>query len=79
MSEQELVDCNTANSGCNGGWPSKAYDYVKLKQGLKTDSDYPYTAKGGVCNTASTTRVGNITSYTQYTGQAGMIPSKLQT
>lgn len=29
LSEQQLVDCSTANHGCNGGWPTKAMDYAR--------------------------------------------------
>ena len=28
LSAQQLVDCNTVNEGCNGGWPIKAWKYM---------------------------------------------------
>ena len=46
LSEQNLVDCATSsygNSGCNGGWYTNAWDYIK-KVGIDTQTSYPYTA-----------------------------------
>jgi len=28
-SEQQLVDCDTANLACKGGFPKKAFEYMK--------------------------------------------------
>jgi len=44
LSEEQLVDCVTASEGCNGGWPTTAYDYVIVQGGLATETSYPYTA-----------------------------------
>lgn len=50
VSEQQLVDCSRSfgNYGCSGGWPSNALNYVK-KNGLTTESKYPYTGRDGTC------------------------------
>merc|ERR1712066_765376 len=55
-SEQQLVDCDTNSSGCNGGLEDYAYEYI-LKQGsngIDTQSSYPYTARDGTCDTSKT-------------------------
>jgi len=48
LSEQEILDCSTENSGCVGGQPYLVYDYV-IQNGLAFDRDYAYTAKAGTC------------------------------
>jgi hypothetical protein len=29
FSEQQFVDCDSGNSGCNGGWPTRAFSYAE--------------------------------------------------
>lgn len=43
FSEQQLVDCDTAdgNAGCNGGTKELAFEYAR-KQGIERESSYPY-------------------------------------
>uniref|UniRef100_V5GHR7 Cathepsin L-like proteinase n=1 Tax=Anoplophora glabripennis TaxID=217634 RepID=V5GHR7_ANOGL len=48
LSEQNLVDCSTINSGCNGGWIQAGFDYIR-DNGIETESDYPYNAVQGSC------------------------------
>ena len=48
FSESQLVDCDSANFGCNGGWPYKALNYVKTK-GIASEAEYPYVPRTMSC------------------------------
>jgi len=50
LSEQQILDCDTVDQGCNGGWPYDAYQYVMGAGGIETEQDYPYDAEQGSCN-----------------------------
>jgi cathepsin K len=43
LSEQQLVECVYTRSGCNGGWMSTAFDWIKAN-GQTTEAQFPYTA-----------------------------------
>jgi cathepsin F len=49
LSEQNLVDCDTVDQGCNGGLPSNAYQFITKQGGIDTEASYPYKAVGGKC------------------------------
>lgn len=42
--EQELVSCDTVDSGCNGGWMDDAFTFVRKNGGLTDPGSYPYTS-----------------------------------
>jgi len=58
LSEQNLMDCNYNNNGCNGGYPEYALDYIIRNGGIDTEADYPYQMSRGYC------RYSNANSYT---------------
>jgi len=70
FSEQQLLDCSYAygNYGCNGGFPARAFEHIRLDGGLETSADYPYEmASNDSCRmdrnraTLTVKRVVNVT------------------
>merc|ERR1712038_581048 len=60
MSEQQVVDCDTRDGGCNGGWYDTAWRYVSEEGGIATMSDYPYPARDGSCKASSMDFVSGV-------------------
>jgi C1A family cysteine protease len=48
LSEQQLVDCSTENSGCNGGLMDLAFQYAE-SHSICAENEYPYEAYDGKC------------------------------
>ena len=66
LSEQMLVDCDTYDSGCNGGLMENTFTWLKENGGIMTDTDYPYKGRKGTCQSDETKYVDmQITGYTK--------------
>jgi len=63
LSEQELLDCNTNNSGCSGGTLPLAFNYVKNAKGISLRSRYPYVGSQKQCNSTPQEKFGTIKGY----------------
>lgn len=49
LSAQQLVDCDTASKGCEGGFYFNAFGWVINNGGIDTAANYPYIATRGTC------------------------------
>ncbi|KAA3671987.1 cathepsin F, partial [Paragonimus westermani] len=45
----QLVDCDMAAEGCNGGWPASSYLEIMDMGGLESQDDYPYVGVEQKC------------------------------
>jgi len=80
LSEQQLVDCSTQNSGCNGGSMELAFNFARGVN-VATENSYPYTARDGSCKSSFTTAIpqGGITGYKSVGQSTNSLKSALQT
>jgi Papain family cysteine protease len=56
LAPQYLVDCDTLDNKCNGGWPRNTLNWIKTNSALKVPllKNYAYTGRGiDVCNNAT--------------------------
>jgi cathepsin F len=67
LAPQQIVDCDTNDEGCNGGFPYGAYEYVISAGGLELETDYPYTAKNGKCKFNKADVAASIASWAYIT------------
>jgi len=63
LAPQQIVDCDTSDSGCGGGNTPGAYDYIMSTGGLETNYSYPYTAQDGTCAFSQSKVYANIVSW----------------
>ena len=55
LSEEDLVQCDTTDSGCNGGLMDNAFDWVE-ENGIATEASYAYTSGEGTTGTCSSSK-----------------------
>ena len=65
LSEQNLVDCSSkwGNYGCNGGWPQRAFNYIRDNGGIDTEESYPYEADNRTCRFSAKSVGATVTGY----------------
>ena len=79
LAEQQIVDCDTQDSGCGGGWPQRAMDYVTQAGGQELESDYPYTAETGTCAADKTKFQGHVSkSYAFESNEEAIMEAVMQ-
>jgi len=49
LSEQNLVDCDNVDAGCNGGLMENAFAWIIKNGGINTEDDYPYEGRDRSC------------------------------
>ena len=66
FSEQMLVDCDTSDSGCNGGLMEYSFAWLKKNGGINYDSDYPYKGVKSTCKSDKSKYADfKVTGYTK--------------
>eukprot|EP00592_Proboscia_alata_P014308 CAMPEP_0194392756 /NCGR_PEP_ID=MMETSP0174-20130528/122918_1 /TAXON_ID=216777 /ORGANISM="Proboscia alata, Strain PI-D3" /LENGTH=361 /DNA_ID=CAMNT_0039188363 /DNA_START=74 /DNA_END=1159 /DNA_ORIENTATION=+ len=66
LSEQNLIDCDHNDKGCNGGLMDNAFSWDEKHDGICSEADYPYAGKkhflckSKKCEKVSGTRVSNF-------------------
>merc|ERR1712048_44741 len=74
LSEQQLVDCDKVDAGCNGGLMDNGFTFLENHAACK-ESSYPYTARGGSCQQSSCETAipqGGVTGYKDVRGESAL-------
>merc|ERR1719376_302686 len=61
LSEQQLVDCDKVDQGCNGGLPYQAYAEIMRLGGLVAEESYSYTGRQSTCKLDDSQIVATVT------------------
>jgi hypothetical protein len=62
LSEQQFVDCDRNDGGCNGGLQDRAFKYAEGHK-IELESSYKYTGKDGTCKYNSTYGKVGVSSF----------------
>jgi len=73
LSEQELVDCDTNDHGCQGGSMAYGMMYDEEHNGLCMESAYPYHPSQGTCQSSTCQHYDPVKGYEMvYGGESGL-------
>merc|ERR1712134_5549 len=78
-SEQQFVDCDKVDSGCNGGLMDNGFNWAE-KQAVATEDSYSYTGRDGSCKSSFTTAIpqGGVTGYKDVANSADALKSAIE-
>jgi cathepsin L len=76
FSEQQLVDCDKVDQGCNGGLMDNAFKYIESNP-LQLESAYPYTGVDGSCSYIKASGVGKVAGFTDVSPSASQLKAAL--
>ena len=63
FSEQELVDCDHVDKGCNGGQMDDAFEWIHNNSGLCSEASYSYGGKVGTCVKCQPVKNSSVSGY----------------
>ena len=63
LSEEQMLDCDTINDGCDGGNMEEAFRYIKKAGGLMKEIDYRYTQIKDRCKFVQSKAIINVTGW----------------
>ncbi|XP_049876781.1 procathepsin L-like [Pectinophora gossypiella] len=66
LSEQQLVDCDKGDKGCNGGLMTSALKYLESAGGIQSEDSYRYTGQDDTCKFEPEKVVVKITGQKPY-------------
>merc|ERR1712147_478790 len=76
FSEQQLVDCDKVDQGCNGGLMDNAFKYIESNP-LQLESAYPYTGQDGTCSYIKSAGIGEVASFTDVSPSASQLKAAI--
>ncbi|XP_075049130.1 cathepsin K-like isoform X2 [Mixophyes fleayi] len=63
LSPQNLVDCDKESSGCEGGYMTSAFEYVRDNKGIDSEAAYPYVGEDQICKYSTNGKAATCKSY----------------
>jgi len=67
LSESQIVNCDSTDEGCLGGWPDGAFEYA-IKNGMELEKDFPYQPIDGNCTYNKSKVAARFSNFTDVIG-----------